>query len=178
METSCNISPPHLLVVCIGQFSCELWLSVARELVTHPKLCFQPCDQNELLLAMTFFCESVLCCLIFSLPAKEKWMAIFAPLHCLTSIGLARFFCGECFRKPHVLKVLSVVFIFRQKIRSSSQFPSHHIPLKSPYPSWHEMYHRQHLCFQERRSWCVPSPERSNEKGFDDRTDTALSYCS
>ena len=35
---------------------------------------------------------------------------------------------------------LSVVFILRQWITSSSQVPLHHFPFRSPYPSWHAVH--------------------------------------
>ena len=99
METCCNISPSHLLLVCCGSFVLKLWLSAASTLVFHSECCFQHFDQEELLLAMAM---SVIFCLLFSFAAKETWKAMFAPLHCLTSYGRAGVSCGECFRKLQV----------------------------------------------------------------------------
>ena len=79
------VTPLH----CCGSFSFELWLSVDGDLIFHPELCFHPYHQDDFLLAMTFFFNSVI-------------VGIFGPSQCLTSSGLCGFFRSESFRKPQV----------------------------------------------------------------------------
>ena len=92
--------------------SCELWLFPAGEPDFNPACCFQPFNQAEICLAMTFFKRVILCLLLLLCSDGE----VKGDLRTISQIDSTCFFKSGCLRKP---QVLSIVFILRQWIRSS-----------------------------------------------------------
>ena len=120
----------------------ELWLSPASELVFHPELCFQPLDQDELLLAMTFFFRSVICCLPFLLSTEEEVDGDLRPISLIDLKWQRQFLLLRVPQKTSSSMSCPSSSISSSRSRSCSQFPAFHLPCRVPNPLCHTFRHR------------------------------------